>query len=651
MVKYIQLMEETDMNGVDSITMKQMEEEIACLRKTFDDIQLIPASSITEDCYCFQCKHKTIPCDHCIAKRAYATRQGVVKFEFIDSDVYQIYARYVEIDETPYVMETIQKLEEGTLIDIDGLEKVIKRFSLEKSFYYDPLTGAYNRRYWEDEISHFHGTAGVAFIDIDDLKLYNDTYGHQGGDACLQAVVHTILQNIRKTDFLIRYGGDEFLLLLPNVSASSFSAKLRTLQEKIHTTIVPDYERVQLSVSIGGAMLYDGDIKDVVSHADKLMYYAKSYKNTVATEEDLELGKQGKPLKQVRPLVLIVDDSSMNRDILSDMLSSDYRILEAADGKKAISLLSQYGTQISLVLLDIVMPEKDGFEVLAKMNQEHWIDDIPVIMISSADSIQFIRKSYEYGASDYIGRPFDINTVRQRVFNIIKLFTKQRRLSQIVTAQIHEKEKNNDMMISILSQAIGYKSGETGLHIMHINKLTELLLAQISKLGSQYKLSWNDQSLIATASALHDIGKIGIDEKILNKPGKLTKEEFDIMKTHTLIGADIIKSLDKYQDNQLVQVAYEICRWHHERWDGKGYPDGLTGDEIPISAQVVALADVYDALVSKRCYKDAFSHEKAVQMILNGECGIFNPLLLQGLTEIQDTIKTEYQKMLHVEIH
>ena len=244
-----------------------------------------------------------------------------------------------------------------------------------------------------------------------------------------------------------------------------------------------------------------------------------------------------------------------------------------------------------------------------------------------------------------------MSMVRQRVFNIIKLFTKQRRLSQIVTAQIHEKEKNNDMMISILSQAIGYKSGETGLHIMHINKLTELLLAQISKLGSQYKLSWNDQSLIATASALHDIGKIGIDEKILNKPGKLTKEEFDIMKTHTLIGADIIKSLDKYQDNQLVQVAYEICRWHHERWDGKGYPDGLTGDEIPISAQVVALADVYDALVSKRCYKDAFSHEKAVQMILNGECGIFNPLLLQGLTEIQDTIKTEYQKMLHVEIH
>ena len=213
-----------------------------------------------------------------------------------------------------------------------------------------------------------------------------------------------------------------------------------------------------------------------------------------------------------------------------------------------------------------------------------------------------------------------------------------------MTAQIHEKEKNNDMMISILSQAIGYKSGETGVHIRHINKLTELLLGQLSKITSQYKLTWNDQSLIATASALHDIGKIGIDEKILNKPGKLTKEEFDIMKTHTIIGADIIKSLDKYQDNKLVKISYEICRWHHERWDGKGYPDGLVGDAIPISAQVVALADVYDALVSKRCYKDAFTHDKAIEMILNGECGTFNPLLLQGLKEIQSIIRTEYQK-------
>lgn len=631
------------MNGVEKMTMQQAKEEMACLKKIFNDVRLIDGGHIKEKCHCFQCENQSINCSGCTAEKAYTTHQPAIKFEFINGEAYQINARYVEIDGNPYIMEMIRKLDDGMLIDVEGFEDVIKKFSLHKSMYYDPLTGAYNRRYWEDQISHYHGTAGVAFIDIDDLKLYNDTLGHRGGDACLQAVVRTILQNIRKSDYLIRYGGDEFLLLLPNVSASIFAAKLRTIQERISTTIVPDYENIKLSVSIGGAMLYEGNVKDVVAHADKLMYYAKSYKNTVAMEEDVEL-EDRPPEKRVRPLVLIVDDNEMNRDILSEMLTRDYRIIEAEDGEKAISLLAQYGTQISLVLLDIVMPKKDGFEVLAKMNQEHWIDDIPVMMISSADSIQFIRKSYEYGASDYISRPFDINTVRQRVFNIIKLFTKQRRLSQIVTAQIHEKEKNNDMMISILSQAIGYKSGETGVHIRHINKLTELLLGQLSKITSQYKLTWNDQSLIATASALHDIGKIGIDEKILNKPGKLTKEEFDIMKTHTIIGADIIKSLDKYQDNKLVKISYEICRWHHERWDGKGYPDGLIGDAIPISAQVVALADVYDALVSKRCYKDAFTHDKAIEMILNGECGTFNPLLLQGLKEIQSIIRTEYQK-------
>lgn len=637
------------MEDVEIMTMEQAKEEMACLRKIFNDVRLIRGDFIEKDCHCFQCENKEISCDKCTAEKAFQTHHVVIKFECIDNDVYQVYARYVVIDGVPYIMEMIRKLDSGMAIDIDGFEEVIKRFSLQKTFYFDTLTGAYNRQYWEDEISKFHGTAGVAFIDIDDLKLYNDTFGHEGGDACLQAVVRTILQNIRKTDSLIRFGGDEFLLLLPNVSATIFAAKLRTIQEKIHTTIVPNYERVKLSVSIGGAMLYDGDIKDVVSHADKLMYYAKSYKNTVAMEEDLEIAENHKPLKRIRPLVLIVDDAEMNRSILTDMLNDEYRILEAEDGDEAIALLSQYGTQISLVLLDILMPKKSGFDVLARMNQEHWIDDIPVMMISSDGSIPFIRKSYEYGASDYISRPFDMNTVRQRVFNIIKLFTKQRRLSQIVTAQIHDKERNNDMMISILSQAIGYKSGETGLHIMHITKLTELLLGQITKISSQYTLSWNDQSLIATASALHDIGKIGVDEKILNKPGKLTKEEFEIMKTHTTIGAQIIKSLDKYQDERLVQVAYEICRWHHERWDGKGYPDGLKGEEIPISAQVVALADVYDALVSKRCYKDAFSHEKAIQMILNGECGTFNPLLLQGLKDIQDIIRSEYSKMVKQE--
>ena len=337
---------------------------------------------------------------------------------------------------------------------------------------------------------------------------------------------------------------------------------------------------------------------------------------------------------------ICVDDSEINREILKEILKEDYRILEAANGEECLEQLERYGTGISLVLLDIVMPEMDGFEVLAAMNQNHWIEDIPVIMISSEDSDSYIRRAYEMGVSDYISCPFDAKIVYQRVLNMIKLYAKQRRLIRLVTRQIYEKERNNRMLIGILSQIVEFRNGESGLHVIHINLITQLLLEQLVKKTGKYQLSWEDRLLSATASALHDIGKIGIDEKILNKPGKLTKEEFEIMKAHTLIGAQMLDNLDMYRNEKLLKLAYEICRWHHERYDGKGYPDGLVGEEIPISAQVVSLADVYDALVSERVYKKAFSHEKALEMIQNGECGTFNPLLLRCMTEAQDKLKT-----------
>lgn len=362
----------------------------------------------------------------------------------------------------------------------------------------------------------------------------------------------------------------------------------------------------------------------------------------VVTEWD-ENGKkkeENSASEKLKQQILIVDDSEINREILKEILKEDYRILEAANGEKCLEQLERYGTGISLVLLDIVMPEMDGFEVLAAMNQNHWIEDIPVIMISSEDSDSYIRRAYEMGVSDYISRPFDAKIVYQRVLNMIKLYAKQRRLIRLVTRQIYEKERNNRMLIGILSQIVEFRNGESGRHVIHINLITQLLLEQLVKKTGKYQLSWEDRLLIATASALHDIGKVGIDEKILNKPGKLTKEEFEIMKTHTLIGAQMLDNLDMYRNEKLLKFAYEICRWHHERYDGKGYPDGLVGEEIPISVQVVSLADVYDALVSERVYKKAFSHEKALEMIQNGECGIFNPLLLQCMTEAQDKLKT-----------
>ena len=230
----------------------------------------------------------------------------------------------------------------------------------------------------------------------------------------------------------------------------------------------------------------------------------------------------------------------------------------------------------------------------------------------------------------------------RRVNNTIKLYAKQRRLINLVKKQVEEKENNNQIMISIFSHIVEFRNGESGAHVLHINILTEMLLERLMQKTDQYPLTWTERHLIPTASALHDIGKIGIEEKILNKPGKLTKEEFEIMKTHTLIGADMLKDIQVQYGEELVKIAYEICRWHHERYDGRGYPDGLKGEEIPISAQVVSLADVYDALVSERVYKKAFSHETAIEMIKNGECGIFNPILMECMLEIQDKMREAY---------
>ena len=341
-----------------------------------------------------------------------------------------------------------------------------------------------------------------------------------------------------------------------------------------------------------------------------------------------------------KPRVLIVDDSAMNRELPTEMLQSDYYILEAKNGQTCIDTMQEFHGDIALVLLDINMPMLDGFDVLKMMNASHTIEDIPVIMISSEDSEAAIRRAYEMGASDCINRPFDARVVSRRVDNTIKLYAKQRRLVRMVSDQIRAREKNITLLVGVLSQIVEFRNGENGTHVRHIQLITELLLNRLLEVGGD-DLAEANQEDIPLASALHDIGKIAIDEHILNKPGRLTAEEFAIMKTHCVQGADMLHRLDNFENEPLLRTAYEIARWHHERWDGRGYPDGLKGDEIPISAQIVSLADVYDALTSKRCYKEAYSHEKAMRMILGGECGAFNPLLLQCLQNIQLELRTE----------
>ena len=516
---------------------------------------------------------------------------------------------------------------------------------LKEELYKDPLTGAYNRRYYEEVVRKSIGPAGIALMDVDDFKICNDTYGHYAGDVALKTVASAIQSCIRSSDLLIRYGGDEFLLVLPGIPGDFLQTKLEQICTAAQMASVPGYPHFRVSLSIGGTIQSITDpVENIVRRADWLMYQAKGRKNAVMVEVPGHSLAALEKLLQNKSQILLVDDSAMSRMILKEILGGDYSILEAENGQECLEKMQAEAGNIALVLLDINMPVLDGFEVLKAMNVNHTIEDIPVIMISSDDSDAAIRRSYELGASDYVNRPFDARIVYRRVTNTIKLYAKQRRLVQMVSDQIRARENNTDMLVGVLSHIVEFRNGESGAHVRHIRIITELLLHRLLEISSQYPITAEQQDNIPLASALHDIGKIGIDEKILNKPGRLTPEEFEVVKTHSMLGAEMLHQLEDFNEQPLLQTAYEITRWHHERWDGRGYPDGLKGDAIPISAQLVALADVYDALTSERCYKKAFSHEKAVQMILNGECGAFNPLLLQCLTDVQTDLKVQLQQ-------
>jgi len=341
-----------------------------------------------------------------------------------------------------------------------------------------------------------------------------------------------------------------------------------------------------------------------------------------------------------RKKILIADDSELNRDMLMAMLSEDYDVITACNGIEAVLAIQKYGSDIDLILLDIVMPKMDGFQVLDNMKENNWIEGIPVIMISAVNTPSVIHRAFENGVVDYICRPFDAAVVKRRVSNTVKLYEKQKTLAEMVADQIYQKEKSSNLMIAILSHIVEFRNGESGLHVLHINTITRILLQHLLEKTDKYPLTFEDVNLISMASALHDIGKISIPDEILNKPARLTKEEFEIMKTHSAVGADILKSLP-FQNEPLVKYAYDICRWHHERYDGGGYPDKLEGEQIPIWAQVVSIADVYDALTSERVYKRAYTHEVAMAMIFNNECGVFNPLILECLKECEDVIRKE----------
>lgn len=621
-------MSETD-DHVVRMTRLEADEEVLKYSDLYPVVEILDRKTLEDTDYCIMCGN-SCPCMRKVALDVLDNGGEQTRSLRMGDDCHRATARYVEVDGEPRVFFFAQPL------DVDGDGKVMGEL-----LYHDALSGVYNRRFYEDRLRHQFIAAGVAIFDLDDFKLVNDTLGHHAGDLAIKAAARAMRSCIRDTDMLVRYGGDEFVLVLPGIGRDDFRNKLRTLARKVAETTVHGYPTLKLAVSVGGVLAAGRTIEDSARSADKLMYRAKQYKEAVVTEADLpNLPEYHKPL------VLIVDDSEMNREILREMLKDDYDILEAASGEDGLEAIRQRGELISLVLLDIMMPGINGYEVLSQMSRDGIIDDIPVIMISSEDKQEAVLNAYELGASDYISRPFDIRVVRHRVSNIMHLYAKQRRLSSLLSQQFYERERESRMLVDIMASSMELRNGESGLHVLHIRNLTEILLERLVQKTDKYELTGARRSTIAMASTLHDIGKMAIPDAILNKPGRLTAEEFEVMKTHAAIGAQMLENLNQYKDDALMQTAKAICHYHHERWDGRGYPEGLKGDQIPIEAQVVSVADVYDALTSERVYKKAIPHEKAMRMIADGECGAFNPLLMECLVDVGDRIRDDIGREL-----
>lgn len=603
-----------------NLTDEEAAAEVARVAKTYPVVRLLSADQIKSEPNCLLAGNRC-PCLRQSSLEALADSGEVSEQLLNDGTEYRARLRPLKVEGEPHVLLMVRPIDEQEAAEEDLV-------------YTDVLTSVRNRRYYEEKLRSARMKAGVAVIDLDDFRVFNDTCGRHAGDLALGAVAAAIRSGIRSTDELVRLGCDKFVAVMPNIPSDDFARRLRHVSDAVHATIVPGHEHVSLSACVGGVRINGETVEEGVNRAVQLLSHAKAKPGTVVTDTDAIETFQSK-----KPSILIVDDSEMNRAILNEMLKDEYRILEADNGRTALDMVDRYGDELSLVLLDIIMPGINGFEVLGELSRRSVADSLPVVMISSEDSDDVVLRAYELGASDYINRPFNARVVRRRVSNTIRLYAKQRRLTNLLSQQYNERVKNSRMLIDVMAGVMELRNGESGLHVTHIEKLTELLLGCLVHRSDKFPLDNEQRSAIAMASALHDIGKMSIDDAILNKPGRLTTEEFEIMKTHTTLGADMLLELGRqHAGNSLLEYAYQIARWHHERWDGKGYPDGLKGDDIPIAAQVVSVADVYDALTSVRVYKDAIPHEEAIQMILDGKCGEFNPLLLDCLLEVQDQI-------------
>lgn len=614
-----------------AMTRQQAEQEMEQLRKVFPSVRMLTAEQVQAGEALGDA-----------ARQALEEKTTHSRMEYRGQELYEVTALFAQVEGTPCVLELERRLDRIMLLDPEESEQLFNNLAEYRGkLYRDAVTGAYNERYYQEKYRSRILTAGVAVLRVDDFKAANDVYGRYAGNSVLETVAGVLRRNLGEKDRLIRRGEDRLLLLLPEVGQSDFGQKLEHLRLQLAAAGVPGYSHLHISVSIGGVWIRDGEVSAAVEHAERLATYAQMQKNTVITEQQPERTAAA-PVHR-RQSVLIVDDSELNRKMLGQMLGSRFDIAEAASGEACLQLLEQNATGISIVLLDIHMPGIDGFTVLEEMNQKNLLEQIPVIMISSEDTVDAVRRAFDLGASDYISRPFDAKVVYQRIINTIQLYAKQRRLSAMAADLAFEKERASRMMIGILSQVVEKRNGESRDHVQRVAQLTSMLLAGLAQKTDRYPLTREMRRTIATAAALHDIGKMEICEDLLHKEGPLTEAERRTLQSHTLLGAQMLEEQPECRDDAFARTAYNICRWHHERYDGGGYPDGLQGEQIPIEAQVVGLADVYERLVSRPVDGHARTHSEVVQMICTGVCGAFNPLLLDCLQDMEGEIARAMQ--------
>lgn len=614
-----------------SMTRQQAEQEMEQLRKVFPSVRMLTAEQVQAG-----------EAVGDAARQALEEKTTHSRMKYRGQELYEVTALFAQVEGTPCVLELERRLDRIMLLDPEESEQLFNNLAEYRGkLYRDAVTGAYNERYYQEKYRSRILTAGVAVLRVDDFKAANDVYGRYAGNSVLETVAGVLRRNLGEKDRLIRRGEDRLLLLLPEVGQSDFGQKLEHLRLQLAAAGVPGYSHLHISVSIGGVWIRDGEVSAAVEHAERLATYAQMQKNTVITEQQPERTAAA-PVHR-RQSVLIVDDSELNRKMLGQMLGSRFDIAEAASGEACLQLLEQNATGISIVLLDIHMPGIDGFTVLEEMNQKNLLEQIPVIMISSEDTVDAVRRAFDLGASDYISRPFDAKVVYQRIINTIRLYAKQRRLSAMAADLAFEKERASRMMIGILSQVVEKRNGESRDHVQRVAQLTSMLLAGLAQKTDRYPLTREMRRTIATAAALHDIGKMEICEDLLHKEGPLTEAERRTLQSHTLLGAQMLEEQPECRDDAFARTAYNICRWHHERYDGGGYPDGLQGEQIPIEAQVVGLADVYERLVSRPVDGHARTHSEVVQMICTGVCGAFNPLLLDCLQDMEAEIARAMQ--------